>query len=156
MIIDNIDSQELIFGQTIGNNINTVETAINFFANIILWLGWGIIVAGSFLIITKLIFKLVGTESSLAIKEVNLGVTQLVMLIITGIFFVSSGFFISSVASVFGIEIEGFNNTEINNIDIETESTNDENLINSPTSPGRISCDFGTYYNLELGECVNE
>ena len=104
MALRAIKQNGLVFGQTLGSGVTDATTGINFVINLIIWLGWAMVIFGAFLIITKLILDLINKDGSKLYESVNLKVTQMVMLIFTGLIFLGSGFLIGRIAGLFGIE----------------------------------------------------
>lgn len=152
MALSDIKQNGLVFGQTLGSGVTDATTGINFVINLIIWLGWAMVIFGAFLIVTKLIFDLINKDGSKLYESVNLKVTQMVMLIVVGIIFLGSGFLIGRFAGLFGQDV---------NFNSEGGSTNGDNTggnnistqcsDNAPICPGitTLTCTNGVW------DCAN-
>ena len=88
-------------GTSIGN-VSTLAQFFNFLANLFKYLGWAGVVIGVVIIIALLIYKLIGSDDTEAMKKVQAGITKAIIIVVLGLLLVGAGFLVTVLASLFG------------------------------------------------------
>lgn len=96
-----IDAETLAVDENIGGITNFITMFI-FIANAFKWLGWSGVVIGVVIIIALLIYKLIGSDDTEAMKKVQAGITKAIIIVILGLLLVGAGFLVSSLVTFFG------------------------------------------------------
>ncbi len=99
-----INTNQIVGDSTLGSSISTLPMLMNFFINLLRYLGWIGVILGVAFAIFVLIYKLFfAPDSEEAMKNVQSQLTKAVLIVIAGILLISFGYIIQVVASFFGV-----------------------------------------------------
>ena len=84
-------------------DIGTTGQFVNFVVNLLTYLGWIGVILGVAIAIFGLIYKLVGSDSEEAMKNVQGYLTKAVLIVVAGLLLVSFGYIINVVTTFFGL-----------------------------------------------------
>lgn len=104
-VAQTISGTQLSVGVQIGD-IGTLQGLFIWIANLMKYLGWAGVVIGVVIVIALLIYKLIGSDDTEAMKKVQAGITKAIIIVVLGLLLVGAGFLVEVIADLFGSDQE--------------------------------------------------